>query len=91
MMTRGITIISVSLFLMPSSPLFATGEHPGPSQTPTRNPQSAAQPLVVSDAEVFAGVKKYIYTRAQKSADKKFHIQSGGKDVALDLITIHAD
>jgi hypothetical protein len=45
----------------------------------------------VSESEVFGGVKKYIYTQAQKSADKKFHIHSGGKDVALDLITIHAD
>jgi hypothetical protein len=97
MMTRGITIISVSLFLTLNSALFATGEHSGPPQekqspqTTTSNPQSAPEPLVVSDAEVFAGVKKYIYTHAQKSADKKFHVQSGGKDVALDLITIHND
>lgn len=73
-MTRGITIISVSLFLTLTSPFFST-----------------AQPLEVNDAEVFAGVKKYIYTHAQKSADKKFHLQFGGKDVTLDLITIHAD
>jgi len=73
-MTRGITIISVSLFLTLSSPFFST-----------------AQPLEVNDAEVFAGVKKYIYTHAQKSADKKFHLQFGGKDVTLDLITIHTD
>jgi hypothetical protein len=73
-MTRGITIISVSLFLTLSSPFFST-----------------AQPLEVNDAEVFAGVKKYIYTHAQKSADKKFHLQFGGKDVTLDLITVHAD
>src|SRR5262249_48081536 len=100
MMTRGITIISVLLFLTLSSPLFTTGGHPGPSQQPqlkqssqttTSNPPSAAEPLVVSDAEVFAGVKKYIYVHAQKSADKKFHLQYGGKNVALDLITIHAD
>ena len=83
-MTRGITIISFSLFVTLSSPVFATGEHPGP-------PQSAAQDLVVSEAEVFAGVKKYIYAHAQKSVDKKFHVQFGGKDVALDLITIHGD
>ena len=74
-MTRGITIISVSLFVTLSS----------------WNPQSAAQPLVVSEAEVVAGVKKYIYAHAQKSPDKKFHVQFGGKDVALDLITIHGD
>jgi hypothetical protein len=95
MMTRGITIISVSLFLTLSSPLFATGEHPGQPQLKespqTRTPQSDAQPLVVSDAEVFAGVKKYIQAHAQKSADKKFHVQSRSKDVALDLITIHND
>ena len=98
MMRPGTTTISVSLFLTLSSPLF--GERPGvpqqpqlkeSSQTATRNPQSASEPLVVSDAEIFAGVKKYIYTHVQKSADKKFHIQSGGKDVALDLITIHGD
>ncbi len=99
-MTRGITIISVSLFVALSSPFFASDEHPGPPQQPqlkkspqttTSNPQGTAQPLVVSDAEVSAGVKKYIYTQTQKSADKKFHVQSGGKDVALDLITIHDD
>jgi hypothetical protein len=76
-MTRGITIISVSLFLTLSSPFLSS--------------DGTAQPLVVSDAEVFAGVKKYIYMHAQKSADKKFHVQFGGKDVALDLITIHTD
>jgi hypothetical protein len=52
---------------------------------------AAGEPLEVTDAEVFAGVKKYIYTQAQKSADKTFHVQSGGKDVALDLITVHSD
>jgi len=100
MMTRAITIISVSLFVTLSSPFFASDEHPGPPQqsqlkkspqTTTNNPQSAVEPLVVSEAEVYAGIKKYIDTHAQKSADKKFHVQSGGKDVALDLITIHDD
>ena len=28
---------------------------------------------------------------AQKSADKKFHVRSGGKEVTLDLIKIHDD
>jgi hypothetical protein len=100
MMTRSITIISVSLFVTVSSPFLASDEHSGPQkrpqlkqspQTTAINPQGAEQPLVVSDAEVFAGVKKYIYAHAQKSADKKFHVQFGGKDVALDLITIHGD
>jgi hypothetical protein len=99
-MTRGIIIISVLLFLTLGSPLFAAAEHtrlpqqPQLKQSPpatTSNSQSAEQPLVVSDAEVYAGVKKYIYTVAQKWTDKKFHVQFGGKDVALDLITIHGD
>jgi hypothetical protein len=47
--------------------------------------------LIVSDSEIFGGVRKNIYTYAQKSADKKFHVRSGGKDVALDLIKIHDD
>ena len=98
MMTRGLKMISISLLVTLSSPLF--GERPGApqqpqlnesSQTATRNPQGATQPLVVSNDEIFAGIKKYIYTHAQKSAGKKFHVQSGGKDVALDLITIHDD
>jgi hypothetical protein len=100
MVTRAITVISIALFLTLTSPLFATDQHPGrpqqpqakqSSQTTTGNPQSTTEPLIVNESEVFAGVKKYIYTQAQKSADKKFHIHSGGKDVALDLITIHAD
>jgi hypothetical protein len=91
-------MISVWLLVTLSSPLF--GERPGApqqsqlkewSQTGTENPQGASEPLVVSNAEIFAGVKKYISAHAQKSADKKFHIQSGGKDVALDLITVHDD
>jgi hypothetical protein len=91
MITRGITPISVLLVVTLSSLLFATAEHPVSPQQTTSSREGDTQPLVVSDAEVFAGVKKYIYTHAQKSGDKKFHIQSSGKDVALDLITIHAD
>jgi hypothetical protein len=99
MSTRLVVVFVASLFTF-ATPLLATGEHPSApqqpqlkesSQTPTRTPQSATQTLIVSNAEIFAGVKKYIYTLAQKSADKKFHVQSGGKDVALDLITIHDD
>jgi len=79
MMTRAITVMSVALFLTLTSPFFATDQ------------QGTTEPLIVSESEVFAGVRKYIYTQAQKSADKKFHIRSGGKDVVLDLITTHAD
>lgn len=100
MTPRLIISVSIGLFFSTAIPIFPSGEHPSlpqqsrqqqPPQGTSSSTQSAEQPLVVSDAEIVAGVKKYIYTHAQKSADKKFHIQSGGKDVALDLITIHAD
>lgn len=100
MIGPGITVIFVSLLVALSSPVFAADQHPraqqsqlkqSPQTTTTSKPQTTAQPLVVTDAEVFAGVKKYIHAYAQKSADKRFHVQSGGKDVALDLITVHAD
>ncbi len=97
MTTRLAICVSIALLLVPASPLRAQDHPRAPQQsqqlpqTRTRNPQSATEPLVVSDAEISAGVRKYISTHAEKSADKKFHVQSGGKDVALDLITIHAD
>ncbi len=99
MITRNMAAISVSLFLTPSLLLLAQ-EHPrAPQQsqpqplprTTTENSQSATQSLIVTDSEIFGGVRKYIYTYAQKSADKKFHVRSGGKEVTLDLIKIHDD
>ena len=99
MIVRNIAAISASLFLTLSSPLLAQ-EHPRapqesqsqqlPQRT-TEDSQSAVQTLIVSDAEIFGGVRKYIYTYAQKSPDKKFHVRSGGKDVTLDLVKIHDD
>ena len=92
-------MISVSLFVTVSSPFFAQEYPRNPHQLQfeqapqpaTKNPQNGAPTMVVSDAEVFAGVKKYISTHAQKSVDKKFHVRSSGKDLALDLVTIHGD
>jgi hypothetical protein len=99
MTTRRATGVFTALLLATALPLLAQ-EHPRapqqsqPQQLPqraTENLQSTAPTMVVSDAEVFAGVKKYIYTYSKKSSDKKFHVQSGGKDLALDLIEVHAD
>jgi hypothetical protein len=96
MTTRLATGVLIALLLAPAMPSLAQ-EHPRPpqqpqSQQPIRgNPQSATQTMVVSNAEVSAGVRKYISTYATKSTDKKFHVRSGGKDLALDLITIHDD
>jgi len=96
---RILPVLVGSLFTISGS-LLATGEHPGSPQQPesqqlprttTGNPESATQTMVVSDAEISAGIKKYIYAYSKKSTDKKFHVRSGGKDVALDLIAIHDD
>src|SRR5262249_33451645 len=99
--TRRFAAIAISLCLLWSSAksLFAQEHSRAPQQsqpqslpgTTTENSQNATQSLIVSDAEIFGGVRKYIYTYAQKSADKKFHVRSGGKDVTLDLVKIHDD
>jgi hypothetical protein len=97
MTTRLAICVSIALLFVPASPLRAQAHARAPQQlqqlpqTTTTNPQNATEPLVVSDAEISAGVRKYISTHAEKSADKKFHVQSGGKDVALDLVSIHDD
>lgn len=99
MITRLTTSVFVGL-LVSLVVLVRAQEHPRPPQqsqpqqlprTTTENSQNATQTLIVSDAEIFGGVRKYIYTYAQKSADKKFHVRSDGKEVTLDLIKIHDD
>jgi hypothetical protein len=99
-MTTRLTIsVFVGLLVSPVAALLAQ-EHPrAPQQsqpqplprTTTENSQNATQSLIVTDAEIFGGVRKYTYTYAQKSADKKFHVRSSGKEVPLDLIKIHDD
>jgi hypothetical protein len=100
MITRLLATVSVSLFLTPSLPLFAAGEHPGPPQQPplqqlpqgrTTSAQSSMQTMEVSAADVSAGLKKYIDSYSRKSADKKFHVRYRGKDLPLDLIKVHDD
>ena len=97
MTTRLALCAFLAVLFVQASPLRAQTHARAPQQpqqlqqTTTRNTQSATEPLVVSDAEISAGVRKYISTHAGKSADKKFHVRSGGKDVALDLVTIHDD
>jgi hypothetical protein len=100
MLTRLLATVSVSLFLIPSLPLFSAGEHPGPAQQPplqqlpqgrTTSAQSSMQTMEVSAADVSAGLKKYIDSYARKSADKKFHVRYRGKDLPMDLIKVHDD
>ena len=99
MTKRFATSVFVGLLLAPVVSVRAQDHPRAPQQsqpqplprTTTENSQSATQSLIVTDSEIFGGVRKYIYTYAQKSADKKFHVRSGGKEVTLDLIKIHDD
>jgi hypothetical protein len=99
MTTRVVSRVFVAILLAPVVALHAqelprAAQQPKSQQLPrttTGESQSATQTLIVSDAEIFASVRKYIYTYAQKSADKKFHVPFGGKEVTLDLVKIHDD
>src|SRR5204862_4835308 len=53
--------------------------------------QSGTQMMEASQADLAAGLKKYIDASTMKSADKKFHVRYGGKNLALDLVKVHDD
>jgi hypothetical protein len=98
MMTRPIFALSTALFFMPVIAAFAAGEHPSaPQQPPSQqlsqgggvSSRSAVQTMEASQADIAAGLKQYIDSSARKSADKRFHLRYGGKDLALELIKIH--
>ena len=100
MITRLNTTISVLLFLPPVLPLLAAGEHPSaPQQAQSQqlpqgastSSQSGTQMMEASQADLAAGLKKYIDASTMKSADKKFHVRYGGKNLALDLVKVHDD
>lgn len=55
---------------------------PFPQSTPIRK---------VSRADISAGIKRHIASGRGKAADKKFHINYRGKDLALDLVRVHDD
>ena len=95
MIVRFIVAISVSLFLTPGLSLLAA-EHPRPQPQPwtqvtTGSAQSATSTIEVSRADISAGIKRHIASDRKKSADKKFHVNYRGKDLALDLIRVHDD
>ena len=95
MNTQFINAVSVALFLTPAMPLFAA-EHPQIRvqplpQTTTSAPQSGTSTMVVSTADISAGIKKHIASDRKKSSDKKFHVNYQGKDLALDLVKVHDD
>jgi hypothetical protein len=45
----------------------------------------------VSNVDISAGITRHMASERKKSADKKFHVNYRGKDLALDLIRVHDD
>lgn len=92
--------ISIVWLLVLAKPLVVVGQLQHPVQRP---PQS--QPLSqlsagssqqtatneVTTADIFAGIKRHIATERKSSADRKFHVNYRGKNLALDLIKVHDD
>ena len=100
MIARFTVILCVSLFL--TSALSLLGQsHPGiailrqPQITmPSSQSGSASQSIpvnTVSNADISTGIKRHIATERKNSADKKFHVNYRGKNLALDLIKVHDD
>jgi len=61
---------------------------------PSSQSGSASQSIpvnTVSNADLSAGIKGHIATERKNSADKKFHINYRGKNLALDLVKVHND
>jgi hypothetical protein len=94
---RSILALSAMSFLAPTISGLAA-EHPQPiRQTAIQAAQQAtpARPSVqtqqVTNADISAGIKKNIATAVKRSRDKKFHVKHQGKDLALDLVTVHDD
>jgi hypothetical protein len=94
MILRLIVAISLSLFLIPAMPLLGESH---PTQLAPRLPQittpvSQTTPArEVSNADISAGIKRHMASERKRSADKKFHVNYRGKDLALDLIRVHDD
>ena len=95
MNTQHIIAVSVALLLAPAVPLLAA-EHPRPQPQPwtqvtTGSAQSATPTTEVSRSDISAGIKSHINNERRRAADKKFHINYRGKNLALDLIKVHDD
>ena len=96
MVTRLLIVGAIALFFTPAMPIRAS-EHPvAQPLTTLQAPASAterpqAQAKEVSKADISAGIKKHIGSETKKSADRKFHVNYKGQDLALDLIRVHDD
>jgi hypothetical protein len=97
MIARLIVILCVSLVRTSGLPLLGA-EHPVQqppqfqqlSQIPTASSQRTAT-KEVTQTDISAGIKRHIATERKNSADKKFHINYRGKNLALDLVRVHDD
>ena len=93
--------ISIASFLASAMPVLVVGQqHPLPLRQPTiqvpatttaSSPQIKIETNQVSNADISAGIKRHIASERKKSADKKFHINHRGKNLALDLVRVHDD
>jgi len=94
--------MSIVWFLASAMPLLVVGQlqHPVPLRQPTiqvppattaSSPQINVLTREVSTADISAGIKSHINTERRRDADKKFHVNYRGKNLALDLIKVHDD
>ena len=93
--------MSIVWLLALVTPLLVVGQqHPLPLRQPTiqvppatttSSPQINILTREVSKADISAGIKKHINTERRRAADKKFHVNYQGKNLALDLLGVHDD
>jgi hypothetical protein len=96
---RLIIAAAVTLFLgVVAVPGFAQEhpEHPSKKQETKKgehpeHPKKGGGEEKVTKSQISAGIKQHIRSESEKSADKKFHTNYAGKDLALELIKVHDD
>jgi len=92
--------ISVAWLLALALPHLVVGQlqHPLPfRQQPTiqvpattsSSPQVNILTREVSTADISTGIKGHINNERRRAADKKFHVNYRGKNLALDLVKVH--
>ena len=101
-MNRLFVTVSIVWLLALAMPPLVVGQlqHPVPLRQPTvqvppatttSSPQVNILTREVSKADISAGIKSHINNERRRAADKKFHVNYRGKNLALDLIKVHDD